>query len=128
MQHGVFVWNEFMTRDVEGTKAFYTTAVGWRFEGMPMSEGTYWIAKSGDQMVAGIMAMPSDDPRFEHVPDHWLPYLEVDDVIARTKQAESAGATVIKAPFEVPGIGTIVILAQPGGGVVGWMTSVSRDA
>lgn len=126
MKHGTFVWNEFMTRDVDATKAFYEKAVGWTFEGMPMAEGTYWVAKSDDQMVAGVMAMPTDDPNFRHVPDHWLPYLEVDDVIARTKQAEAAGATVVKAPFEVPGIGTIVILAQPGGGVVGWMTSVSQ--
>jgi predicted enzyme related to lactoylglutathione lyase len=127
MKHGVFVWNEYMTRDVEATKAFYEGVVGWKFEGMPMGDDTYWVAKVGDDMVAGVMTMPSDDPRLEHVPDHWLPYLEVDDVIARCKQAEAAGANIIKAPFEIPGIGTIAILAQPGGGVVGWMTSVSQQ-
>ena len=40
-QHGHFWWNELMTRDVEGAKAFYGDLVGWRFEGMPMEGGTY---------------------------------------------------------------------------------------
>lgn len=126
MKHGVFVWNEYMTRDVEGTKDFYQKTIGWEFEGMPMGEdATYWIAKVGAESVAGIMAMPKDDPKFEHVPDHWFAYLEVDDVHKRIAAAKQAGATLVKEPFEVPGIGTIAILAQPGGGVVGWMTSVS---
>lgn len=126
MKHGVFVWNEFMTRDVEATKAFYEATVGWDFEAMPMGEdGTYWIAKVGEDSVAGVMAMPEDDPKFEHVPDHWFAYLEVDDVRKRVEKAKAAGATLVKEPFEIPGIGTIAILTQPGGGVVGWMTSAS---
>lgn len=126
MTHGKFVWNEFMTRDLDATNAFYEKTVGWVFEGMSMGkDGTYWVAKVGDDSVAGVMAMPEDDPKFEHVPDHWFAYLEVDDVHARLAKAKEAGATIVKDPFEILGIGTICILAQPGGGVVGWMTAVS---
>src|SRR5215472_16803380 len=47
MSHGIFVWNELYTRDVESAKAFYAATVGWTFEGMPMPDRdrTYWIAK-----------------------------------------------------------------------------------
>ncbi len=43
-----FYWNELMTRDAEKAKKFYASTIGWTFEAMPMPDGTYWVAKSGD--------------------------------------------------------------------------------
>ena len=34
--HGVFYWNELLTRDVAAAKAFYTDVLGWETEEMPM--------------------------------------------------------------------------------------------
>jgi predicted enzyme related to lactoylglutathione lyase len=118
--HGTFCWNELMARDVEKAKAFYATTIGWTFDAMPMPDGTYWIAKQGDKPVGGIFLMSG--AHFEGVPEHWMPYLAVDDVDARLKTAMAAGATVIRSPFDVPGVGRIAILHQPGGAVIGWMT------
>jgi len=42
--HGHFYWNELMTRDAERDKKFYSETLGWTFEGMPMPDGTYWVA------------------------------------------------------------------------------------
>jgi uncharacterized protein len=50
-QHGHFYWNELMTRDAEGAKAFYGKLVGWQFEDMAMPDGTYWVCRYGDQPV-----------------------------------------------------------------------------
>ena len=121
--HGTFYWNELMTHDVEKAKAFYATTIGWSFDGMPMPDGTYWIAKQDDKPVGGIF--PMSGAHFERVPEHWMPYVAVDDVDARLKAAIAAGAIVIRSPFDVPGVGRIAILRQPGGGVVGWMTPIS---
>jgi len=52
--HGHFHWNELMTRNPEQAKSFNGTTVGWTFEAMPMPDGTYWIAKLGDDAVGGI--------------------------------------------------------------------------
>ena len=52
--HGHFYWNELMTRDVERAKKFYADAIGWTFEAMPMPDGTYWVAKMGDEPVGGL--------------------------------------------------------------------------
>ena len=41
------------------------------------------------------------------------------------KKATAAGATVCKELFDVPGVGRIVILKEPGGAMVGWITPVS---
>ena len=125
MPHGTFCWNELMTRDVERAKKFYTDTIGWSFEGMPMpgGGGTYWIAKMGDQPVAGIFDISS--PEFGPVPESWMAYIAVDDVDARVKKALAAGAKQMKPTFDVPGVGRIAILMEPGGAGIGWMTPAS---
>lgn len=114
-----------MTRDVAGAKAFYETCIGWEMTAMPMGEQTYWIAKVGEQPVAGIMDISGDD--FTDVPACWFPYLAVDDVDARLKQATDAGATIQRAPFDIPGVGRIAIIIDPTGVAMGWMTDCRRQ-
>ena len=118
--HGKFHWNALMTHDVERAKAFYENAIGWTFNGMEMPEGTYWVAMVGEEPAGGMFEMKGAD--FEGVPDHWMAYLSVDDVDARVAKAAADGATVIRPPFDVEGIGRITILKEPGGATIGWMT------
>jgi predicted enzyme related to lactoylglutathione lyase len=119
--HGKFYWNELMTRDAERAKKFYADTLGWTYDAMPMGGGaTYWLAKSGDEMVGGIFDIGA--PEFAGVPESWMAYIAVDDVDARVAKAVKAGAKVMKPAFDVPGVGRIVILMEPGGAGVGWMT------
>ena len=118
--HGQFYWNELMTRDVERAKKFYQSSIGWSFDAMPMENGTYWIAKQGDQPVAGFFPLTS--PQFDGVPESWMSYLAVDNVDARVKKATAAGAKLMRPIFDVPNVGRIAILTEPGGAGVGWMT------
>ncbi len=121
--HGSFYWNELMTRDVEKAKSFYGSSIGWTFDFMEMPEGTYWVAKSGDKPVGGIF--PMNGPDFAGVPEHWMPYVAVDNVDARLEKATAAGASTIRQPFDVPAVGRIAIIHDPGGAVIGWITPVS---
>ena len=122
--HGTFYWNELMTHDAEAAKRFYGKVLGWTFDAMPMPDGTYWVAKVGDRPVGGFF--PMSGPHFANVPEHWVPYVAVDDVDARLKNAVAAGATAMREPFEVPGVGRIAILKDPAGAVSGWMTPAGR--
>lgn len=122
--HGQFHWNELMSRDVERDKRFYQDTIGWTFEAMPMADGrTYWVANIGGQPVAGIF--PIDTPEFEGVQPGWMPYLAVDDVDARAAKAVIAGAQLMRPIFDVPQVGRIAILREPGGAGIGWMTPVA---
>jgi predicted enzyme related to lactoylglutathione lyase len=124
MSHGSFAWNELRTNDVEGAKAFYGTTIGWTFEEMPMPEGSYWIAKQDDEPVAGLMdtaALP------EGTPPHWFAYLEVDDIDERIKEVAENEGSVLREPFDIPGVGRIAILADSTGAVVGWMTTAAAE-
>ena len=118
--HGSFYWNELMTRDAERARKFYGGTIGWAFETMKMPDGTYWVAKIGDTPVGGLF--PLSSPQFDGVPESWMSYLAVDDVDARVKKAQAASATLMRPIFDVPGVGRIAILKEPGGAGIGWMT------
>lgn len=118
--HGTFYWNELMTRDAEAAKRFYGDALGWTFDAMAMAMGTYWVAKMGAKPVGGIF--PMSGPDFAGVPEHWVPYIAVDDIDARLKKVTGGGGTLIREPFEVEDVGRIAIVRDPGGAVSGWMT------
>ena len=124
--HGTFYWNELMTRNVEGAKKFYADTIGWGFDGIPMpgGGGTYWVATMDDAPVGGILDISG--PEFGQVPESWLSYIAVDDIDACVKKATAAGAKLMKPIFEVPGVGRIAILLEPGGAAIGWMTPVER--
>jgi predicted enzyme related to lactoylglutathione lyase len=121
--HGTFCWNELMTHNVERAKRFYRDTIGWTFEPTPMDWGIYWLAKAGERNVGGIFELKG--PEFDGVPESWMSYLAVDDVDQRVDKAVKPGARLMKAIFDVPGVGRIAILREPGGAGVGWMTPVS---
>ena len=119
--HGKFYWNELIRRDVARAKRFYADTLGWSFETMPMpGGGTYWVAKITDEPVGGMFDISGPD--FAGVPEGWMPYIAVDDVDARVKKAVAAGAKLMKPVFDVPNVGRIAILQEPGGAGIGWMT------
>jgi uncharacterized protein len=111
-----------MARDVAKAKKFYADTLGWSFDAMPMPgrRGTYWIAKMGDVPVGGIFDISGAD--HADVPEGRMAFIAVDDVDARVRKAVVAGAKVMKPAFDVPNVGRIVILQEPGGAGIGWMT------
>jgi predicted enzyme related to lactoylglutathione lyase len=119
--HGKFVWNELCAQDVEGAKKFLGAALGWTFEPMKTPGGTYWIIKNGEDRAGGIFDMSGDD-FCKGVPEHWISYVAVDDVDARLQNAVAKGAKQLRAPFDIPEVGRIAILQQPGGGTLAWIT------
>ncbi len=110
-----------MTNDIAKAKAFYSECIGWNYTSMPMDDGAeYSMAMDGETPLGGMFEMSG--PKFEGVPEHWMAYIAVDDVDACLEKAKANGATVIREPFDVPNVGRIAMLQQPGGAHIGWMT------
>ena len=78
----------------------------------------------GDKPVGGLFTIGGS--QWEGVPEHWMSYLAVDDVDARVKKATAVGAKLMRPVFDVPGVGRIAILTEPGGAGVGWITPVKK--
>jgi predicted enzyme related to lactoylglutathione lyase len=108
---GTLSWNELMTTDVEGAKAFYQAVFGWSavtHEGeMPYTE-----FKVNDRSIAGMMAKPPMVP--DEVPPHWSVYFAVEDTDATVaKVAELGGQLVMPARDIDPG--RFAVVSDPAG-------------
>jgi uncharacterized protein len=123
--HGKFVWNELNTQDTERARKFLGDTLGWTFEAMSIPDGDYWIIKNGEERAGGTFDL-SQMKGCENIPEHWLSYVAVDDVDARYKKALANGAKEGRAPFDIPEVGRIAILQQPGGGTVAWFKPASK--
>ena len=100
---GVVCWNELLTRDVEGSRAFYGVLYGWTHAENDMGEmGIYTMFKRGESFAAGMMKMPEEAPA---PGSHWLPYILVDDVDATAAKVEALGGMLCVKPFDIPNIG-----------------------
>lgn len=119
--HGQFIWNELMTRDLEGMKKFYAETLGWTFETFPGDmDPPYWVIKSGGKGVGGFFDI--SDPHYDSLKAQWVTYVAVDDVDAAVKKAVAAGAKEMRPPLDIPNVGRIAFLIQPDGAMVAWMT------
>lgn len=47
--------------------------------------------------------------------------ITVADVAACVDRAEAAGGQVLMSPTEIPGVGTVAFVADPGGNPIGFM-------
>ncbi len=110
-----FVHVELVTTDVAKAKDFYGKLFSWKMEDMPMPEGaTYTIINVGEGTGGGLMKNPMPG-----APSMWMAYVNVDDVKAATKKAQSLGANVMKDITEVKDMGWFSIITDPTGAMLG---------
>jgi uncharacterized protein len=107
-----FVHVELHTKDLPKARQFYQTLFGWELKDMPMpGGGSYTLIGVGEGVGGGMMAD-------NQAPPHWLAYIGVDDVRAKTAQAKSLGADVLQDVIDVGGYGTMSVIRDPSGAVV----------
>jgi len=122
MSHGSIHWSELISDDVEASKKFFMDVCGWTINAMPMPMGDYNVCMQGETPVAGIMGVDQIENASHEISPHWMTYIAVDDVDASAKQVAESGGQVINGPFDVPGVGRIAIVMDPGKAVCGIMT------
>jgi uncharacterized protein len=109
---GSFCWNELATTETAKAGNFYTGLFGWGKDVQNFGPMEYTMFSNGDRPAAGMFALT---PEMAGVPPHWLVYFAIDDCDAKTRKATELGATVIKPPDDIPGIGRFSILKDPQG-------------
>jgi predicted enzyme related to lactoylglutathione lyase len=114
---GSLTWNELLTRDVAGAKAFGGAVFGWRAEDQDFGGFTYTLLHVGDNVVAGMAVMPDGVP--DIVPAYWMAYFAVDDADAAVATVQEQGGAVTMPPMDAEGIGRFAVLADPQGAQFG---------
>ena len=109
-----FVHVELSTTDVAKAKAFYGKLFSWKFEDFPMGAETYNLIQVGEGTGGGIMKQ-----MIPNAPSAWLAYVQVDDIRAATDKAKLLGATIMRDVMEVMDAGSLSILRDPTGAMLG---------
>ena len=100
-----------MTTDTKSAGEFYAKIVGWKTK--PWNE-SYTTFMTGARLMAGLMALP-DEAKKMGAPPSWLSYIGTPDVDETARQATSLGATILKAPTDIPTVGRFAVIQDPQG-------------
>jgi predicted enzyme related to lactoylglutathione lyase len=109
---GTWSWNELITTDVEGAKAFYGAVFGWGSETHGEGPGAYTEWQQGGRSIGGMM--PKQPAMPEEMPPNWGVYFSVADVDAAVDRVQALGGSVLMPPFEVEP-GRMAVVMDPGG-------------
>ena len=117
---GRIVWHDLFTGNRQRAMEFYQRVAGWTYQTEHATdfawgggEKDFVLASSGNEAGAGFVETP---PRLT---TGWVPYIEVRDVDAAAAHAEKLGGTIIRQPFDVPGVGRNALLSDPLGALFG---------
>jgi predicted enzyme related to lactoylglutathione lyase len=110
-----FVHVELATSDVAKAKSFYQSLFDWQLSDIDMGGGmSYTMINVGDGTGGGMMKQ-----MIPNAPSAWLAYVLVDDIRAATDKAKSLGATVMRDVMEVMDAGSLSIIRDPTGAMLG---------
>ncbi|MFD1883164.1 VOC family protein [Paracoccus pacificus] len=102
-------WYELTSGTPPAEAEFYGKVLGWTTQDAGQPGNDYLLAKSGDEMVAGLALSAGSEPA------HWLIYFAVDDCDATVQAILKAGGEVPVDPKDIPGTGRYAIVADPQG-------------
>ena len=116
------IWNELMTRDYEGAKAFYGNVFGYEYDEIGDGTGVQYstIKRSDGEIVGGIGAMGAEVP-VEKLPS-WVTYFNVADTDSTAAKAAELGATIASEPADTP-FGRMAVIQAPQGETFSIMTA-----
>jgi len=112
-------WNELVTTDVEGCKAFYATVFGWGAATHGEGPSAYTEWQLGGRSIGGMMARPPQMPA--EAPNYWGVYFAVEDCDAAVAKATGLGGSVALPPMDIEP-GRFSLLADPTGAMFSVIT------
>lgn len=115
---------ELISSDPARATAFYRELFGWTADtGGNPELGAYTMLCKDGKAVAGLSAQQDGNP----YGDVWTVSMSTPDASASTERAAAAGGTVLLPPLQVPEMGTLAMVGDPAGAVVGlWQAEQHR--
>ncbi len=105
------VWHDLFTNNAAAAKSYYAK-LGFDYS---MEHATDFVWQSGsaadyplimaaDNAHGGLVSIDAE----QH--SRWLAYVSVDDVELAAARAESVGGSIVREPFDVPGVGRVCVV------------------
>lgn len=112
---GRFCYHEVATSDVPGAQGFYGGLFGWTFEAVPSSLGGYHLIRHQGELLGGMYAQSEAQAACG---SHWVAYVRVEDVDALAAKLPELGGEALAGPFDVAGVGRMLVFRDPAGAVL----------
>ena len=112
--YGTPIWYELLSADPLASRTFYDAVLGWNIEDAPSGGMDYRMIATGDGNVGGVMRL-TDSMAAGGAKPTWLFYIGVEDVDATVSAITAASGTVLMAPWSIPGVGRMALVADPQG-------------
>jgi uncharacterized protein len=115
---GMFCWEQLNTTDPAQAALFYNQVFDWTNKpfgggGGGGAGGDMKVFDAGPTSVASVMANPPG------VPAHWLTYVVVDKLTSAYDRVRQQGGKVMVERIDVPTVGTIGVIQDNVGAVIG---------
>lgn len=119
--HGPFIWYEYASTDPAKAADFYGDVIGWTISDFSMPGMPYSIFNAPDTGVGGLGLLT------EGAPHGWLGYVQVRNVDETVAAFQEKGGGVVAPAMDIPTVGRMAILSDPGGAVLAVMTPLSEE-
>jgi hypothetical protein len=113
---GHVVWHDLFTPDLEASKRFYAELFGVDYVVEHASDftwhegpGDFTLIHANGESHGGMISTPAGTPSY------WLAYVIVTDVDQAAKTAVAAGTSIMREPFDAPGVGRSCVLRDAHG-------------
>jgi predicted enzyme related to lactoylglutathione lyase len=114
---GSVCWIDVSNTNPAVSRDFYTGLFGWTYQIDPHPRrGRYTTALCGGRPVAGLAGFPAQAGQ----PVTWTLYLTSANITYTAALVTRYGGQVLYGPADVPGQGSVLIGADPTGGVIGF--------
>lgn len=120
---GAPCWIDLFSSDTDKARQFYGELFGWTAEDTGPEYGGYINFSKDGALVAGCM----HNDGTAGTPDGWNTYLAVADAKETVESASDHGATVYMQPMQVMDLGSMAMVADPGGAAIGiWQPGLHK--
>jgi uncharacterized protein len=115
---GEWIWGAVMTRDPDTDAGFYQEVFGYDVFELPSdARGDHLLLASENYARASVNPLPQAGA----VQPHWIAFVRVADVQKAADAAKTLGGRVLVEPHQDRHGGTVALLTDPAGSVIGVM-------
>ncbi|MEM8614697.1 MAG: VOC family protein [Cyanobacteria bacterium P01_H01_bin.105] len=116
---GRVIWHDLLTQDDTKVRHFYADLLGWKYQ---IEHTSNFVWKLGEAEYPLILANGEAHGGFvasgQSTLSRWIAYVMVKDVDAITARAKSLGATIVREPFDTPGVGRSSVIQDLQGAII----------
>jgi len=114
---GTFCWETLTTGDVDRSKTFWTTVLGWTTSS-GAGQPTFAVGEGPTNMVADIQTAQGG------VPPNWLTFVVVAELEASCAKAAELGGKVVMPATPIPNMGRMAVITDDQGSAIGLFESL----